>query len=119
MSEALKEARDFRDTSDIEEVTDIEEGTGHLEYDEWLKQVKGIKKGAYGINSDEHAKYSGEWRDYITKLFNNLPSAATNKSEVMVSPLLRLRVTPSSVMRNSFAIVSVRQSTLFSLLIAL
>ena len=73
MSEALKEARDFRDTSDIDEGTDIDEAKGHLSYDEWLKKVKGIKKGAYGINSDEHAKYSGEWRDYITALFNNLP----------------------------------------------
>ena len=76
MSEALKEARDYRDTSDtsdIDEGTDIDEAKGHLSYDEWLKKVKGIKKGAYGINSDEHAKYSGEWRDYITALFNNLP----------------------------------------------
>ena len=45
MSEALKEARDYRDTSDIDEV-DIDEAKGHLEYDEWLKQVKGIKKRA-------------------------------------------------------------------------
>ena len=73
MREALQEARDYRDTSDIDEVTDIDEAKNHLEYDEWLKQVKGIKKGAHGINSDEHAKYSGEWRDYITALFNNLP----------------------------------------------
>ena len=73
MSEALQEARDFRDTSDIDEAIEVEEGTGHLEYDEWLKQVKGIKKGAYGINSDEHAKYSGEWRAYIKGLFDNLP----------------------------------------------
>ena len=68
MREALEQARDYRDTSDIEEAK------GHLEYDEWLKQVKGIKKGAYGINSDEHAKYSGEWRDYITKIFDDLPA---------------------------------------------
>ena len=68
MREALQEARDYRDSSDIEEAK------GHLEYDEWLKQVKGIKKGAYGINSDEHAKYSGEWRDYITKIFDDLPA---------------------------------------------
>ena len=68
MREALEQARDYRDTSDIEEAK------GHLEYDEWLKQVKGIKKGAYGINYDEHAKYSGEWRDYITKIFDDLPA---------------------------------------------
>jgi len=85
MSEALQEARDFRDTSDIEEVTDveetdIEEGKGFLEYDEWLKQVKGIKKGAYGINSDEHAKYSAEWRAYIKGLFDNLPPIKTEES---------------------------------------
>ena len=78
MSEALQEARDFRDTSDTSDTSDIEEldieeGKGFLEYDEWLKQVKGIKKGAYGINSDEHAKYSGEWRAYVKGLFTNLP----------------------------------------------
>jgi hypothetical protein len=82
MSEALQEARDFRDTSDIEEVTDVEEGKGFLEYDEWLKQVKGIKKGAYGINSDEHAKYSGEWRAYVKGLFTNLPPAKTEESDL-------------------------------------
>ena len=45
MREALQEARDYRD------VSDIEEGKGFLEYDEWLKQVKGIKKGAYGVQA--------------------------------------------------------------------
>ena len=72
MRDALQEARDFRDTSDIEEL-DIEEGKGFLEYDEWLKKVKGIKKGAYGVNSDEHAKYSAEWRAYVKGLFGKLP----------------------------------------------
>ena len=72
MREALQEARDFRDTNEIEEL-DIEEGTGHLEYDEWLKKEKGIAKGAHGINSDEHAKYSAEWRAYVKGLFDNLP----------------------------------------------
>jgi len=60
MSQALKEARDYRDTSDIDE------GKGHLSYDEWLKKEKGIAKGAHGINSDEHAKYSKEWKSYVT-----------------------------------------------------
>ena len=32
----------------------IEEGYP-MSYDEWLKKEKGIKKGAYGVNSDEHA----------------------------------------------------------------
>ena len=77
MRDALQEARDYRDTSDIEEL-DIEEGKGFLEYDEWLKQVKGIKKGAHGINSDEHAKYSAEWRAYVKGLFTNLPPAKIN-----------------------------------------
>ena len=88
MRDALKEARDYRDasdTSDIEEL-DIEEGKGFLEYDEWLKKVKGIKKGAYGINSDEHAKYSGEWRDYVTKIFNNLSPADKAKNVTKLSP---------------------------------
>ena len=66
MSEALKEARDYRDTSDIEE--------GYpMSYDEWLKKEKGIKKGAYGINSDEHAKYSAEWRASVGKHYDSLP----------------------------------------------
>jgi len=82
MSEALKEARDYRDSSDIEEL-DIEEGKGHLSYDEWLKKEKGIAKGAHGINSDEHAKYSAEWRAYVKGLFDNLPPI---KKEVMTGP---------------------------------
>jgi hypothetical protein len=134
MSQALQEARDYRDTSDIdegsyrgyeikrqnnkyghplivpalkltganmkdikqlidrhylfsnEEELDIEEGKGFLEYDEWLKQAKGIKKGAYGINSDEHAKYSGEWRAYVTKIFNNLSPADKAKNVTKLSP---------------------------------
>ena len=81
MSQALQEARDFRDTSDIEEL-DIEEGKGFLEYDEWLKQVKGIKKGAHGINSDEHAKYSGEWRAYVKGLFDKLPPINAGESNL-------------------------------------
>jgi hypothetical protein len=40
------------------------EEEGHLSYDEWLKQVKGIEKGAYGITGDEHTKYSKEWKAY-------------------------------------------------------
>jgi len=72
MREALEQARDYRDSSDIEE------GKGFLEYDEWLKKEKGIAKGAYGINSDEHAKYSEEWRAYVKGLFTNLPPAKIN-----------------------------------------
>ena len=62
------------------------ESKGHLSYDVWLKQVKGIKKGAYGVNSDEHAKYSTEWRAYITNLFDNLPSAKGAKNVTKLSP---------------------------------
>ena len=62
------------------------EAKGHLSYDDWLKQVKGIKKGAYGVNSDEHAKYSGEWRAYIKGLFDNLPSAKGAKNVTKLSP---------------------------------
>jgi len=62
------------------------ESKGHLSYDVWLKQVKGIKKGAYGINSDEHAKYSGEWRAYIKGLFDNLPPANKAKNVTKLSP---------------------------------
>ena len=58
------------------------ESKGHLSYDDWLKQVKGIKKGAYGINSDEHAKYSAEWRAYIKGLFDNLPPIKTEESDL-------------------------------------
>ena len=68
MSEALKEARDYRDTSDIDERKDVEEVKEHLSYDEWLKEEKGIKEGAHGINSDEHAKYSTEWKNYVTEI---------------------------------------------------
>ena len=66
MREALEQARNYRDTSDIEE--------GYpMSYDEWLKKEKGIKKGAHGINSDEHAKYSAEWRASVGKHYDNLP----------------------------------------------
>ena len=58
------------------------ESAGHLSYDVWLKQVKGIAKGAYGVNSDEHAKYSAEWRAYVKGLFTNLPPAKTEESDL-------------------------------------
>ena len=81
MRDALQEAREYRDSSDIKEL-DIEEGTGHLSYDEWLKKEKGIAKGAHGVNSDEHAKYSAEWRAYIKGLFDNLPPIKTEESNL-------------------------------------
>ena len=58
------------------------EAKGHLSYDDWLKQIKGIEKGAYGVNSDEHAKYSEEWRAYIKGLFDNLPPIKTEESNL-------------------------------------
>ena len=76
MRDALEEARDYRDG------LDIDEAKGHLSYDEWLKKEKGIKKGAYGINSDEHAKYSAERRDYIKGLFDKLPPINAGESNV-------------------------------------
>ena len=82
MREALQEARDYRDASDIDEGTKLDEAKGHLSYDDWLKQVKDIKKGAYGINSDEHAKYSGEWRAYIKGLFDKLPPINAGESNL-------------------------------------
>ncbi len=79
MSEALQEARNYRDTSGIEE--------GYpMSYDEWLKKEKGIKKGAYGVNSDEHAKYSAEWRASVGKHYDNLPSAKGAKNVTKLSP---------------------------------
>ena len=82
MRDALQEARDYRDASDIDEGTDVDEAKGQLSYDEWLKKEKGIKKGAYGINSDEHAKYSAEWRDYIKGLFDKLPPINAGESNL-------------------------------------
>ena len=35
-----------------------------LSYDNWLKKIKGIKKGAHGTKGDEHTKLSKQWRDY-------------------------------------------------------
>ena len=35
-----------------------------LSYDNWLKKIKGIEKGAHGIKGDEHTKLSKQWRDY-------------------------------------------------------
>ena len=36
-------------------------------YDNWLKKVKGIEKGAHGIKGDEHTKLSKQWKDYKGK----------------------------------------------------
>ena len=89
MSQALQEARDYRDTKELDE------GKGHLSYDEWLKKEKGIKKGAYGINSDEHAKYSAEWRDYIKGLFDKLPpiNAGESNLEEIVGGKVEMTIT--------------------------
>jgi len=76
MSQALQEARDYRDTKELDE------GKEHLSYDEWLKKEKGIAKGAHGINSDEHAKYSGEWRAYVKGLFDKLPPINAGESNL-------------------------------------
>ena len=38
-----------------------------LSYDNWLKKVKGIDKGAHGIKGDEHTKLSKQWKDYRGK----------------------------------------------------
>jgi len=35
-----------------------------LSYDNWLKKIKGIEKGAHGIKGDEHTKLSKQWKDY-------------------------------------------------------
>jgi len=35
-----------------------------LSYDKWLKQVKGIERGARGISADQHIKFSKEWKSY-------------------------------------------------------
>ena len=51
----------------------VEEGKGFLEYDEWLKKEKGIKKGAKSLNSAKHKKYATEWRAYVKDLFGKLP----------------------------------------------
>jgi hypothetical protein len=37
---------------------------GKLSYDGWLKQTKGIEKGAQGISGDQHSKFSKEWKSY-------------------------------------------------------
>jgi len=86
MSQALQEARDYRDTKELDEAK------GHLSYDEWLKKEKGIAKGAHGINSDEHAKYSGEWRAYVKELFDKLPpinAGESNLEEVEINEELK------------------------------
>ena len=38
-----------------------------LSYDNWLKKVKGIEKGAHGIKGPEHTKFSKQWKDYKGK----------------------------------------------------
>ena len=79
MSQALKEAREYRDTNEIEEAS------GHLSYDEWLKKEKGIAKGAHGINSDEHAKYSKEWKSYATDSESNLKEIVGGQGEMTIT----------------------------------
>ena len=77
MRDALQEAREYRDTSDIEE--------GHLSYDEWLKKEKGIAKGAHGVNSDEHAKYSKEWKSYATASESNLEEIVGGQGHMTIT----------------------------------
>ena len=66
----MKSTTQPKDDSDAE-VKDIAKELCHtqdpnvdrqLSYDKWLKQVKGIERGANGTSRDEHAKYSKEWR---------------------------------------------------------
>ena len=38
-----------------------------LSYDNWLKKVKGIERGAHGIKGSEHTKFSKQWKDYRGK----------------------------------------------------
>ena len=77
MRDALQEARDYRESTDVSE--------GNLSYDEWLKQVKGIEKGAHGINSDEHAKYSKEWKAYANTSESKLTEIVGGKGEMTVT----------------------------------
>ena len=77
MREALQEARDYREPTDVSE--------GNLSYDEWLKQVKGIEKGAHGINSDEHAKYSKEWKAYANTSESKLTEIVGGRGEMTVT----------------------------------
>ncbi len=77
MREALQEARDYREPTDVSE--------GNLSYDEWLKQVKGIEKGAHGINSDEHAKYSKEWKSYSNTSESKLTEIVGGQGEMTVT----------------------------------
>jgi hypothetical protein len=77
MRDALQEAREYRDPTDISE--------GNLSYDEWLKQVKGIEKGAHGINSDEHAKYSKEWKDYVNASESKLTEIVGGQGEMTIT----------------------------------
>jgi len=79
MRDALQEAREYRDPKQ----TEVSEG--NLSYDEWLKQEKGIAKGAHGINSDEHAKYSKEWKSYATASESNLEEIVGGQGEMTVT----------------------------------
>jgi len=79
MREALEQARNYREP----EQTEVSEG--NLSYDEWLKQVKGIEKGAHGINSDEHAKYSKEWKSYSNTSESKLTEIVGGKGEMTIT----------------------------------
>ena len=54
-------------------IDEIQEGKGFLEYDEWLKKEKGVKRGAKSLNPAKHKKYATEWRAYVKDLFGKLP----------------------------------------------
>jgi hypothetical protein len=92
MRESLEEARDYRDpTTEGGPPKDGGPGSGahnhdnasSLSYDEWLKQVKGIEKGAHGITGNEHDKYSKEWRAYATE--SKLTEIVGGKGEMTVT----------------------------------
>ena len=62
-----------KDISHMDVHKALKEGKGFLEYDEWLKKEKGIKKGRKGLNSAKHKTYATEWRAYVKDLFGKLP----------------------------------------------
>lgn len=69
IDEALPQPKDDSDAEVKDIAKRVMSYTGsnvdrQLSYDKWLKQVKGIERGANGISGDEHAKYSKEWRSY-------------------------------------------------------
>ena len=57
-----------------------------MSYDNWLKRVKKIEKGAHGITGPQHTKYSKEWKAYRGESVKEAHTDTSNQQKDPRSP---------------------------------